>query len=165
MFVVMDGECVGFAENTEMSEFIFERREKGIAVDGAFDDGEVEIVDVREGLFVDFSATKNPNFFVGWVGQERLNRREVFGLRMLERGSAEDNVGPIGERTAHGFKGFPAHGNDLVLGALFDPFEVLGNSPRNGAIVADDTVFGHGSDRFEGPIHTAIGALMAGWGS
>lgn len=132
---------------------MFEGREEGIAVaDIKFEFCEIEVGYIGEGEVIDFSATDDPDGFLGCFGEseEVFEVVDNFGAVDMVDGFGEDDGFSAGERAADGFVGFASHEDNLVEGVFFKPFEVFWDIPWECITFSDDAVEGHCSNGFEG---------------
>lgn len=120
-----------------------------------------------EELAVDFGSADDVNVAGEGEGCEGLEVGEDFHAGSRGHGPAEDEVSAIGQDAAKGVPGLAAHENGVAGGEAFEETEVVGHAPGHGAIASDHAVLGHGGDgvKLAGQFHTAMGALMPGWGS
>ena len=65
-------------------------------------------------------------------------------------GSADDRGFSAWKRATDAVPSFAAHYKDAAHSGGFEPFEILGYTPRYFIPVSDDTVFAHRGDRFPG---------------
>lgn len=67
---------------------------------------------------------------------------------VAENFARKNDIGAVGQWTAHGFEGFAAHRDNLAGGAFFYPAEIFRQVPGDFALMANDAVERHGGDRF-----------------
>lgn len=158
--MAVDLEVVAGEEEFAGVEVGLEGREKGVAFGVEIDAGEEEFGAAREEGGVEFGAADEVEVFSGGRGGDFFESAEDARTGDLGR-SREDPVFTTGEGFSNGVVGFAAHEDDVAEGGAFEKFQVLGEVPRDAALEADGAVAGHGGDGD----HTAMGALMAGWGS
>jgi len=158
--VAVDLELVGGEEEFAGVEVGLEGGEEGVA--GGFDvhAGEEDFGAAGEEGGVEFGAADEVEvFFGGRLGDfvEAGNDSDAgdFGR------SREDPIFTAGEGFSNRVVSFSAHEDDVAEGGAFEKLEVGGEVPGDASVEADGAVAGHGGDAD----HTAMGALMAGWGS
>ena len=137
-----------------------EGREKGVAFGVEVDAGEEDFGAAGKEGGVEFGAADEVEIFFGRGLGDFVEGAEDAHAGDLGR-SREDPVFTAGEGFSNGVVGFAAHEDDVAEGGAFEKSEVLGEVPGDAAVEADGAVAGHGGDGD----HTAMGALMAGWGS
>ena len=65
-------------------------------------------------------------------------------------GSADDCGFSARKRATDAVPSFAAHHKDAAHSGCFEPFEILGYTPRNFVPVSDNTILAHCGDRFPG---------------
>ena len=159
------------AEGFYLFEILWNFGEEDVAIEVAFDRGEIDAVDDGDGLFENFSTTDDKDFFDLWISVgERdglFKRGASFRACGDESGvGSEDKVFSVWEWAEFFGKRFPgvaAHDDGVLIFGIFD-FEgafleipdLAFDAPRKFSALAD-AVFGiYGDDDVDRLFHDAI---------
>ena len=108
---------------------------------------EVEAVGHRQGLGVDLRPADHEHLLVlrkqphGLL--QRMHDRAAGNLDILAR---DDDIGAVGQRPPERLEGLAAHDDGMARRDGLEMFQVFGNMPQQGILVADNAVLGNGND-------------------
>ena len=108
---------------------------------------QVEAAGQRKGLRINLRAADDEDLLFGREQRHRLFERMGHpasrNLHLLPR---DDHIGPVGQRPSERLVGLAPHDDGMARRNGLEVFQVFGNMPQQGVLIADHTVFGDGYD-------------------